>query len=124
MSDTLFRYLETLSLIPPLPAKIAARELHTALGAQGYEVDVRSIERDLHKLQEHFPIISDEARPAGWSWRTRKNPIRLPRMDAATALTYELLSRYLEPALPRSMLKLLEPDFAAARSCAAAICRK
>ena len=36
-------------------------------------------------------------------------------MDLSTALTYELLARYLVPVLPHSMRKHLEPDFQQAR---------
>ncbi|MBZ0223886.1 MAG: WYL domain-containing protein [Dokdonella sp.] len=115
MADTLLRHLDMLSLIPPLPGKIASRDLHARLESLGYGVDVRSIERDLHKLSERFPLVSDEARPAGWSWRSGQSPLRFPRMDAGTALTYELVARYLAPAFPKTMLKRLEPDFAQAR---------
>ncbi len=115
MSDTLLRHIEMLSLIPVLPGKIAARDLHAKLQAEGYAADVRSIERDLHKLSVRFALVSDDARPAGWSWKAGQNPVRFPRMDAGTALTMDLVGRYLVPALPRSMLKSLEPEFAHAR---------
>lgn len=115
MADTILRHFTMLSLIPALPGKIAARDLHARLAGQGFDVDVRSIERDLHKLCVHFPLESDEGRPAGWFWRSRESSLSFPRMDPGTALTYELLSRYLAPILPKSMLKLLEPEFAAAR---------
>jgi predicted DNA-binding transcriptional regulator YafY len=115
MAETILRHFTMLSLIPALPGKIAARDLHSRLNAQGFDVDVRSIERDLHKLSVHFPLGSDEARPAGWFWRSRESRLSFPRMDPGTALTYELLSRYLAPLLPKTMLRQLEPEFAAAR---------
>jgi predicted DNA-binding transcriptional regulator YafY len=115
MSDTLQRHLALLSHIPALPGKVAARDLHARLRDEGYDVDVRSVERDLHKLSECFPLVNDEARPAGWSWRLGQNPVRFPRMDASTALTYELIARYLTPALPRTLMKRLEPELLQAR---------
>ena len=115
MADTLQRHLAMLSHIPALPGKVAARDLHARLLDEGYDVDIRSIERDLHKLSERFPLVSDDARPAGWSWRSGQNAVRFPRMDASTALTYELVARHLKPALPRALMKRLEPDFASAR---------
>lgn len=116
MSDTALRYLAMLSMIPKRPHKVAARDLHRRLGDEGFNVDVRSIERDLHKLSLHYPLANDASKPAGWWWSASDKSIRLPNMDATTALTYELLARYLAPIFPRSMLQALEPEFAAARS--------
>lgn len=115
MSDPILRHMSMLSLIPARPGKTTAGELHAKLTAQGYVTHVRSIERDLHKLSVKFTLTSDEGKPAGWSWRDRETRMTFPPMNTETALTYELLSRYLAPLLPRSMLKLLEPEFAQAR---------
>jgi predicted DNA-binding transcriptional regulator YafY len=115
MADTITRYITMLSLIPGRPGKITARELQAKLQAQGLGSHVRSTERDLHKLSNSFPLISDGARPAGWSWQSKSDRITFPRMDAGVALTYELLARYLTPVLPREMCRHLEPEFAMAR---------
>ena len=115
MSDTILRHMTMLSLIPGHPVKITAGQLHDKLKAQGFEIHARSIERDLHKLSNTFALLSDEGKPAGWSWRDRKTRMTFPPMNTETALTFELLSRYLAPVLPRSMLTLLEPDFEHAR---------
>jgi predicted DNA-binding transcriptional regulator YafY len=116
MPDTTLRQIAMLSLIPGRPGKITARELHSKLKAQGHDVHVRSIERDLPKLSCEFPLINDQGRPAGWSWEAKDMRLTFPRMNEGTALTYELLSRYLAPILPRDMRKHLESDFAQARS--------
>lgn len=115
MSDTILRHMTMLSLIPGHPVKITATQLHDKLQAQGFKIHARSIERDLHKLSGWFALLSDEGKPAGWSWQERKTRMTFPPMNTETALTFELLSRYLAPVLPRSMLTLLEPDFAHAR---------
>ena len=115
MSDTITRYITMLSLIPGRPGKITARELQAKLQAQGLGSHVRSTERDLHKLSSSFPLVNDEARPAGWSWQSKSDRITFPRMDAGVALTYELLAKYLAPVLPREMCRHLEPEFAMAR---------
>jgi predicted DNA-binding transcriptional regulator YafY len=115
MSDTTIRYLSMLSLIPGRPSKITARELHEKLQTEGFDITSRSIERDLHKLSQQFPLTNDEGRPAGWSWEAKDTRITFPRMDVGTALTYEFLARYLKPMLPRDMCKRLEPDFSHAR---------
>ncbi|MGB4859146.1 MAG: WYL domain-containing protein [Dokdonella sp.] len=116
MADTILRHIAMLVLIPLSPRKVTARDLHAKLADRGYDIDVRSIERDLHKLSTKFALTNDEGHPAGWFYENRETELRIPRMDDRTALTYELLSRYLKPVLPRAMLKELEPDFAAARN--------
>ena len=115
MSDTILRHLTMLSLVPARPRKITAGELHKKLTAQGFVISDRSIERDLHKIGNHFGLASDGAKPAGWSWLKREKRLTFPPMSTEAAITYELLSRYLAPILPRSMLKQLEPEFAEAR---------
>lgn len=115
MADTILRYLAMLQNIPALPRKISARQLHAALRAESFEVDVRSIERDLHKLSTVVGLVSDDGRPAGWSWSKHAQAISMPGMNNATALTYELLQRYLQPVLPRQMLASMEPQFKEAR---------
>ncbi|MBS1996994.1 MAG: WYL domain-containing protein [Cyanobacteria bacterium SZAS LIN-2] len=111
MSDTIFRHLTTLTLIPGRPGKISARQLHARLKQHGFDTHVRSIERDLHKLSTIFPLVSDEAHPAGWSWRDSGPHMAFPSMSLNAALTYQLLERYLTPLLPRGMLKDLKPQF-------------
>ena len=115
MSASILRHLTMLGLIPARPRKISARELHAKLDDQGFKTDIRSTERDLHKLSSRFSIVSDDARPAGWSWLERDKSLSFPPMNSESALTYELLSRYLAPMLPKSMLDAMAPEFAQAR---------
>jgi predicted DNA-binding transcriptional regulator YafY len=115
MTDTIQRHITMLSLIPASPSKIAARELHKRLQSNGFEIDIRSVERDLLKLSRLFPLMSDDARPAGWSWKSKEAGVSFPRMDASSALGLELLSQYVKPLFPKSMLSALEPEFQRAR---------
>lgn len=115
MPDTNLRYLKMLGLIPVRPRKIEVGKLHEKLLALGYTINKRSIERDLHKLSQQYALISDGAKPAGWSRVRGQADSSLLQMDAPTALIYELLSRYLKPVLPRGMRNQLEPDFERAR---------
>jgi predicted DNA-binding transcriptional regulator YafY len=115
MSDTIQRHITMLSLIPAAPGKISARDLHSRLERNGFSIDIRSVERDLLKLSRTFPLLSDEARPAGWSWQSKESGVSFPRMDASSALGLELLAQYLKPLFPKSMLNQLEPEFQRAR---------
>lgn len=68
--DTLQRLLVTLQLIPRHPGRIATPTLQEKLAERGFEIDLRSLQRDLkEKLSVHFPLICDEtARPYRWSF--------------------------------------------------------
>lgn len=50
MSDTTLRYLEMLQLVPRYPQSISTGELQQKLAEQGFDINVRSIQRDLEKL--------------------------------------------------------------------------
>ena len=118
MSETLQRMVRMLSLIPRAPRKITVKELVDHLRESGFQINNRRmIERDLVNLSQsqHFPITCDGHKPAGWSWVAGARVIDIPCMDAHTALTFMLARRFLEPMLPRSTLRFLDPHFASAR---------
>lgn len=116
MPDTLTRQIRMLELIPQAPRKTTVAELHGKLSALGFDIERRSIERDLPKLSAHFGLISDGAKPAGWSWVRDARQHHLPSMDSGTALTFQLLERYLRPLLPKPLLKQLDSHFKLAKS--------
>jgi predicted DNA-binding transcriptional regulator YafY len=115
MSDTVMRYIAMLKLLPSHAGGITAGSLHAKLHNLGYGIDKRSVERDLLTLSGAFPITSDEGRPASWHWMRDAPFTALPGMDAVTALTLELVSRYLTPLLPPRVLQPLAPQLVAAR---------
>lgn len=115
MSNTVMRYIAMLKHIPNHAGGITATDLHTKLGDLGYEIDKRSVERDLLTLSGAFPITNDEGRPARWHWMRNAPFTALPGMDPVTALTLELVSLYLTPLLPPRALQALAPQVLAAR---------
>lgn len=58
--DTLLRQWQMLRMIPRYPLKITAKELHSRLQSEQFEVSKRTVERDLLALSELFPLASDE----------------------------------------------------------------
>jgi predicted DNA-binding transcriptional regulator YafY len=117
MSSTTLRYLETLRAIPRHPRKTTVGEVHQRLLAAGYEIDKRSVERDLRKLSGPFPITCDEgSRPTGWSWGAGAADLIAPGLSVGEALELELLARYLKPLLPGSAWAALQPRLAAAHA--------
>lgn len=114
--ETAIRYLATLSLIPVEPSQIATSTLQEKLAERGFEISVRSLQRDLKdKLSAHFPLQCDETqRPFRWSF-TKGAFYDLPALDTASALAYFLAEEQLRSLLPQSVADQLNPQFNAAR---------
>lgn len=116
MSSPTLRTIELLRMIPREPRRVSTSELRDRLAAQGYEITPRTIQRDLMKLSDSFPLVCDErAPPYGWSWSKNAYAQSLPGMDVPTALTFSMAEQYLYEMLPKGALKLLNPHFKEAR---------
>jgi len=114
-TDTLSRRLALLALLPRYPGEITAAELHRCLLGRGYEVDLRTVQRDLHHLSNGQQLTCDESQhPYRWSL-TADAPLNLANLDTPTALALNLAERHLEALLPHSVLEQLRPHFANAR---------
>lgn len=115
LPTVLARQINMLGMIPRLPGKISASQLKERLGSSGFEVDLRSVQRDLQKLQIPMSLVRDTAKPAGWSYARTARPLVLPVLDAPSALTLSMIEQHLAPLLPRGMLKVWQPQFEEAR---------
>jgi len=108
--ETMLRHWTLLRAVPRLPRKIDAKALTERLADAGFDVSKRTVERDLNKLSETFPLVSDEARTGrGWSWMRDADPFDVPGMDPEAALTFRILERFSSHLLPRSVLRRLDP---------------
>ena len=66
--STLLRQWALLQLIPRHSYRSTA-ELHERLTEQGFEVNKRTVERDLAELELLFPLDSrKDSKPYGWRW--------------------------------------------------------
>ena len=110
MTDTILRQIEMLRRIPMRPGKVTAEDLERALAGEGLEIHRRSVQRDLIKLSTIFPLVSDGAKPAGWSWNV-KNLLDIPSMSPSAALTFQLVAAWLKPMFPPPVLDNLAPYF-------------
>jgi len=114
--DTLLRLIALLRLIPREPQFIATTTLQEKLKDRGFSVDLRSIQRDLHRLSVPFSLLCDESeRPYRWSF-SRSAPVDLSAMDTPTALAFYLAESHLHVLLPQSVLDQLAPQFLKARN--------
>ncbi|MGD9661586.1 MAG: hypothetical protein AB7U63_09955, partial [Porticoccaceae bacterium] len=115
--DRLFRHLAILRLIPRFPRAISTTELLKKLQAEQFDIDLRSLQRDLAgRLSMDFPLLCDESqRPYRWSFPKDAPQLGLPALDIPTAMAFFLAECHLVKLLPPSVLSLLEPHFDIAR---------
>jgi len=112
MSDTLMRQWQMLRLVPRHPGKISTAELKQRLADEGFDTTQRTIQRDLMTLSDIYPLTCDDRnRPFGWSWMAEADVMDIPGMDSHTALAFWLASQHLEPLLPKTTVRQLQPHF-------------
>lgn len=113
-NDTLARLLELLQAIPH--RRFASpEELTQALNSRGYQVHVRTVQRDLKLLSEHLPLeVRDASKPHGWGWK-ESPPDGIAGIGTSVALMVALVERHLKAALPAAMLETFAPTFDRAR---------
>jgi len=112
MSDTLMRQWQMLRLIPRHPSKISTTDLIHRLADEGFETTQRTIQRDLIRLSDIYPLCCDErSKPFGWSWVAGADVMDIPGMDSHTALAFWLAEQHLEPLLPTTTVDQLQPHF-------------
>jgi len=112
MSNTLMRQWQMLRLIPRHPLKASTVELKQRLADEGFDTTQRTIQRDLLTLSDIYPLVCDDrSKPFGWSWMVDANVMDIPGMDSHTALAFWLASQHLEPMLPKTTVRQLQPHF-------------
>lgn len=82
---------------------------------EGYEVNMRMLQRDLEKLSVYFPIVCDKSeKPYRWGF-VEGYKSNLPALDAVTALSWLLAEEHLKPLLPAIAFDKLQSQFNQAR---------
>ncbi|MDO3377185.1 hypothetical protein [Geoalkalibacter halelectricus] len=117
--DTSIRYLLMLQLLPVYPRKISVKELREELITQDCGLDIceRTLQRDLVKLSQRFPITSDDCKPRGWSRTTKEDFFSdVPLMTTAVAKALRDVERLAGKHLPKESSRILQPLFAQARA--------
>lgn len=122
--DPIARSLVLLRLIPAHPRSVSTVELRDALQAEGFDINLRSLQRDLAgKLSALFQLVcsSDDAdetvrraRPYRWSFAAGAKT-SLPAIRPASALAMRMAEAHLRHVLPPAVLALLDPQFSEAR---------
>jgi len=113
--ETVLLALELLRRIPR-GRKVTAAELHAQLGSAGIDRDLRTVQRQLELLSEHFDIERDErSKPYGYRWPERARPMAIPHLSPQESLLLRLAEEHLKNLLPTRLLKSLDGVFAQAR---------
>lgn len=115
MKSTLLRQWFMLRKIPRSPRVIGTSELVSLLSDAGFEIDLRTVQRDLNSLSEVLPITSDQHKPQGWSWLRDAGQFDIPGLEPQAALAFHMAEAHLRSVLPASTLGTLRPWFDAAR---------
>lgn len=96
----------------PKSHQITARELHQQLQHIGIERDLRTIQRNLEMLCDHFDILRDErSKPYGYRWNKNSEGMALPKLSAQEALLLSLAEEYLIKLLPANITASLDGFF-------------
>jgi predicted DNA-binding transcriptional regulator YafY len=115
--DATIRLVKLLTLLPRAPHKVSTRQLRERMAAEGMDVTLRSIQRDLMRLSAHFAITTDGAKPeAGWQWIKGAAELSAPALDDRSALAWVLAGQYLDGLLPNDIKDALQPRFNAAKA--------
>ncbi len=109
--ETLALSFEMLKRIPQ-SHQITASELHQQLKDVGIERDIRSIQRNLEMLCEHFDIVRDDrSKPYGYSWNKVNTGFSLAKLSPQESMLLSLAEDYLSNLLPANVLSSLSSFF-------------
>lgn len=112
MSDTLFKRIQILKMIPTFPARVSASEIYERLSKEGFKLTKRTIQRDLKDLKEKFDITNDGNKDIpGWFWEKDAKKIELPEMLPSVALTFRMVKEHLKKQMPPSVIEELSDYF-------------
>ena len=116
--DTLDTALLMVELLRRIPRgrKITTRELHSQLKNAGFERDLRTIQRQLEVLSEHFSIERDErSKPYGYRWLEHAPGLAVPHLSAQESLLLQLAHEHLRHLLPARLMQSMEGFFTQAQ---------
>lgn len=108
----------TIELLHRIPrnSKITALDLQVQLAAAGYQRDLRSIQRHLRQIVDHFDVECDErGKPYGYRWKEKAKGLSLPGINQHESLLLALAEQHLRHLLPPKLMASMEGYFRQAR---------
>ncbi|MBB2932806.1 helix-turn-helix transcriptional regulator [Paraburkholderia silvatlantica] len=116
--DTLNTTILAIELLRRIPRnrKVTAAELHDQLQHAGHGRDLRTIQRQLEMLCEHFDIeCDDRSKPYGYCWKAQSGGLSLPVLSEQESLLLLLAEQHLNHLLPAGVMKSMDGFFEQAR---------
>ena len=116
--DTLDTALLMVELLRRIPRgrKVTTGELHQQLKSAGFDRDLRTIQRQLEILSEHFDIERDErSKPYGYRWLERAQSLAVPHLTPQESLLLQLAEEHLKHLLPAKLMQSMDGFFSQAR---------
>lgn len=114
--DTMLFALELLKRIPRTH-KVSAPELFRQLSEAGPQRDLRTVQRQLDELAQHFDIERDDrSKPYGYQWKRDARGLSLPGLTEKESLVLALAEQHLRSLLPAEVLASMQPYFDQARN--------
>ena len=93
----------------PHRIKRGTKYFQEILQTAGFDVSLRTIQRDLKELSCHFPLQCDDEKISGWRWMEDAPSFGVPGMDPHVALAFKMVDLHLQKMLPASCLHFLKP---------------
>jgi predicted DNA-binding transcriptional regulator YafY len=110
--STSYRHWLLLRMIPRYPRKIDSATIESLMERQGITIHRRSIQRDLEKLSDIFPLSCDDReKPFGWSWSVDSPAFDIPSMSPPEALAYRMVGEFMSGMFSKEIFKQLTPHF-------------
>lgn len=107
------RFKAMLQMIPRAPESISTERLQEKLCAAGYEIDLRTVQRNLKDLVEsgEFGLANEKKGRESTRWYYLADaPVTIfPSLDDHTALAFRLADAFLQSLMPPETIKALRP---------------
>ena len=94
---------------------VGTTHIYEQLMMAGFDISLRTVQRDLNALAKRFPIEKNNANPQGWRWCDDAPLQSLPHMNLSQAVAFNMVEANLTQLLPPVILDELFPWFDLAR---------
>lgn len=94
---------------------VGTTHVYDQLKLAGFDISLRTVQRDLNALAKRFPIEKNNANPQGWRWCDDAPLQSLPHMNLSQAVAFNMVEANLTQLLPPAILDELFPWFDLAR---------
>lgn len=94
---------------------VGTSHIYEQLALAGFDISLRTVQRDLNALAKRFPIEKNNANPQGWRWCDDAPLQSLPHMNLSQAVAFNMVEANLTQLLPPVILDELFPWFDLAR---------